>query len=233
MRAELTSTQSSGVSMHRTLGHVTLLVRDYDEAIAFFTGCLGFNVVEDTPLGDGKRWVLVGPSDDSGTSLLLAHASTPEQIARGGQTGRRPGVPVSVHARLRPGPRPNDGFRREVPRSPKGRGLRHRGGLRGPVRKHVGSPAAASRTETLGFPPGSRRVRPANCAPPTTSRQDRPANDRRRDLRRGLRRDPGKDIRGESRSRTYGGDLRRPFGGLRPTRWAGIFVTLVLRTRWA
>jgi len=76
--------------MHRTLGHVTFLVRDYDEAIAFFTGSLGFSVVEDTPLGDGKRWILVAPSGDHGTSLLLARASTPEQVACvGKQAGDR------------------------------------------------------------------------------------------------------------------------------------------------
>ena len=76
--------------MNRSLGHVTLLVRDYDEAITFFTGCLGFSLVEDTPLGDGKRWVLVGPSHDLGTSLLLARASTPEQTSSvGKQAGDR------------------------------------------------------------------------------------------------------------------------------------------------
>ncbi len=76
--------------MHRTLGHVTLLVRDYDEAVAYFTECLGFRLVEDTPLGDGKRWVLVGPSSDPGISLLLARASAPEQVACvGKQAGDR------------------------------------------------------------------------------------------------------------------------------------------------
>jgi catechol 2,3-dioxygenase-like lactoylglutathione lyase family enzyme len=68
---------------------VALVVRDYDEAIAYFTGCLRFVVVEDTPLGDGKRWVVVRPPD-GGTALLLARAATPEQKARvGDQTGGR------------------------------------------------------------------------------------------------------------------------------------------------
>jgi catechol 2,3-dioxygenase-like lactoylglutathione lyase family enzyme len=76
--------------MQRTLRHVTLLVQDYDEAITFFTGCLGFSLVEDTPLDDGKRWVLVAPAPDSGASLLLARASTPEQVACvGKQAGDR------------------------------------------------------------------------------------------------------------------------------------------------
>jgi catechol 2,3-dioxygenase-like lactoylglutathione lyase family enzyme len=72
------------------IGYVTLLVRDYDEAIAFYTGCLGFDLFEDTPLGGAKRWVLVAPSRSVGTALLLARAATPEQVARvGDQTGGR------------------------------------------------------------------------------------------------------------------------------------------------
>ncbi len=75
----------------RRIGAVTYLVRDYDEAIAWFAAALGFSVVADTPLGHGKRWVLVAP-DDSATPLLLAEASTDEQRARvGDQTGGRVG----------------------------------------------------------------------------------------------------------------------------------------------
>ena len=74
----------------QTLGHVALVVRDYDEALAFFTESLGFKVIEDTALGQGKRWVLVAPPGSRGTSLLLAQASTPEQASRiGNQTGGR------------------------------------------------------------------------------------------------------------------------------------------------
>lgn len=76
--------------MPQTFGHVTLVVRDYDEAIAFFTKKLNFQLVEDTVVGEGKRWVLVSPLGSSGTNLLLAKASTPEQISRiGNQTGGR------------------------------------------------------------------------------------------------------------------------------------------------
>jgi len=76
--------------MTQTLGHVALVVRDYDEALEFFTRALGFRVIEDTALGNGKRWVLVGPPNSQGTSLLLAQASTPEQASRiGNQTGGR------------------------------------------------------------------------------------------------------------------------------------------------
>jgi catechol 2,3-dioxygenase-like lactoylglutathione lyase family enzyme len=76
--------------MAQTLGHVALVVRDYDEAVAFFTQALDFRVIEDTVVGEGKRWVLVGPPGSRGTSLLLAQASTPEQTSRvGDQTGGR------------------------------------------------------------------------------------------------------------------------------------------------
>src|SRR5712664_2625934 len=76
--------------MAQTLGHVALLVRDYEEAIAFFTKTLGFRLVDDTVVGEGKRWVLVSPPDSRGASLLLAKASTPEQVSRiGNQAGGR------------------------------------------------------------------------------------------------------------------------------------------------
>jgi catechol 2,3-dioxygenase-like lactoylglutathione lyase family enzyme len=80
--------------MAQTLGYVALVVRDYDEALAFFTHSLGFTVIEDTVakdrLGNDKRWVLVSPSCSCGTSLLLARASTPEEArCVGNQTGGR------------------------------------------------------------------------------------------------------------------------------------------------
>src|ERR1700678_1743161 len=70
--------------MKQTLGHVTLVVRDYDEALEFYTRTLNFIISED------KRWVLIAPPGSEGTSLLLAQASTPEQMTRiGNQTGGR------------------------------------------------------------------------------------------------------------------------------------------------
>jgi catechol 2,3-dioxygenase-like lactoylglutathione lyase family enzyme len=76
--------------MRQTIGAVTFVVRDYDEAITFFTTVLGFELVEDTTLGDGKRWVRVRPPGADGTGLLLARAATPQQEARvGDQTGGR------------------------------------------------------------------------------------------------------------------------------------------------
>jgi catechol 2,3-dioxygenase-like lactoylglutathione lyase family enzyme len=74
----------------RKIGAVSLVVRDYDEAIAWYARCLNFVVIADTDLGGGKRWVLVAPAREAATPLLLAQASAPEQAARvGDQTGGR------------------------------------------------------------------------------------------------------------------------------------------------
>lgn len=69
---------------------MSLVVRDYDEALAFFVDVLGFALVEDTPVPEqGKRWVVVSPGD-AGACLLLAQASSEEQLTRiGAQTGGR------------------------------------------------------------------------------------------------------------------------------------------------
>jgi catechol 2,3-dioxygenase-like lactoylglutathione lyase family enzyme len=76
--------------MNQHLGYIALVVRDYDEAIDFYIEKLGFMLVEDTPLSDVKRWVLVSPPGARETSLLLAKAASPEQAARiGDQTGGR------------------------------------------------------------------------------------------------------------------------------------------------
>jgi len=72
------------------IASIALVVRDYDEAIAYYTEKLGFKAVEDTPLGGAKRWVVVEPPGSSGTRLILAEASTEEQATRiGNQTGGR------------------------------------------------------------------------------------------------------------------------------------------------
>ena len=82
--------QKKGNDVAHSIAHLALVVRDYDEAIAFFTGALRFSLVEDTPLGGGKRWVVVAPPGSTGASLLLARAVTPEQQSRiGDQTGGR------------------------------------------------------------------------------------------------------------------------------------------------
>jgi catechol 2,3-dioxygenase-like lactoylglutathione lyase family enzyme len=87
------------------LALTALLVRDYDEAIAFYSGALGLQLIEDSDLGDGKRWVVVG--GDDGGNLLLAKARKPEELAAvGNQFGGRVGLFAhtddfdSVQARL-------------------------------------------------------------------------------------------------------------------------------------
>ena len=77
--------------MQQSIATVALVVAEYDEAIAFYRDQLGFALVADTPLGGGKRWVLVAPQG-GGVRLLLAKADGPEQTARiGDQTGGRVG----------------------------------------------------------------------------------------------------------------------------------------------
>ena len=77
--------------MKQALALVSLVVRDYDEAIAFYVDTLGFELIEDSPVPEqGKRWVVVAPRGGPGARLLLARATTPEQDARvGNQTGGR------------------------------------------------------------------------------------------------------------------------------------------------
>ena len=77
--------------MQQTIAHVALVVRDYDEALAFYVGKLGFRLVEDTAMpAQKKRWVVIAPPGSTSTSLLLARASKPEQAAFiGNQAGGR------------------------------------------------------------------------------------------------------------------------------------------------
>ena len=76
------------------IGYIALVVREYDEAIVFYTEILRFQLIEDSGATDregrDKRWVLVAPRGSDGTKLLLARASTPEESSRiGNQTGGR------------------------------------------------------------------------------------------------------------------------------------------------
>ena len=76
--------------MKQFLGCVSVLVRDYDEAIAYYTGILGFRLVQDDPLADGKRWVVVAPAGATEGGLLLARAKNEaERNAVGNQAGGR------------------------------------------------------------------------------------------------------------------------------------------------
>ena len=76
--------------MKQHLAHVAIVVKDYDEAIQFYTQQLGFDLIEDTTLSETKRWVLVAPPGSDGCRLLLAKAANGEQQSRvGNQTGGR------------------------------------------------------------------------------------------------------------------------------------------------
>lgn len=76
--------------MQQKIAHVALLVREYDEAIAFYTGKLRFDLLEDTDLGAGKRWVLLAPPGSRESCLLLARADSPSQVSGvGNQAGGR------------------------------------------------------------------------------------------------------------------------------------------------
>ncbi|GLQ33810.1 extradiol dioxygenase [Amylibacter marinus] len=78
--------------MSRHIHALTLVVPDYDQAIAFYVGKLGFTLVQDTKLDAAKRWVLIAPAPDAQTNILLARAASPEQSnAIGNQTGGRVG----------------------------------------------------------------------------------------------------------------------------------------------
>ncbi len=77
--------------MKQTIGYVSVVVEDYDEAISFYVDTLGFRLIEDTFIPEqNKRWVLVAPPGSTETKLLLARATGPEQASRiGNQTGGR------------------------------------------------------------------------------------------------------------------------------------------------
>jgi catechol 2,3-dioxygenase-like lactoylglutathione lyase family enzyme len=76
--------------MSQSIAKLALVVRDYDEAIAWFSHCLGFELAEDIDMGGGKRWVVMRPPGGRGAALLLARAVGPTQEAAiGNQSGGR------------------------------------------------------------------------------------------------------------------------------------------------
>ena len=86
--------ESPAKPVPQTIAQITVVVREYDEAIAFFTQSLDFELIEDTPSTDrqgrNKRWVLIAPRGSRGTQILLAKASNEEEASRiGNQTGGR------------------------------------------------------------------------------------------------------------------------------------------------
>lgn len=75
---------------NQQLALISLVVRNYDEAIRFYVDKLNFRLVEDTPQSETKRWVVVAPPGSTGCNLLLAQAANDEQLSRvGNQTGGR------------------------------------------------------------------------------------------------------------------------------------------------
>lgn len=91
VKGEKSETTINGKLMNQSLGLISLVVQDYDEALGFFIGKLGFDLVEDSYIPEqDKRWVVVKPKGTIGSCLLLAKASTPEQTLHiGNQTGGR------------------------------------------------------------------------------------------------------------------------------------------------
>jgi catechol 2,3-dioxygenase-like lactoylglutathione lyase family enzyme len=76
--------------MIQRIAHITIVVKDYDEAIKFYTEKLYFDLLEDTRLSELKRWVIVAPKGDLSCSLLLAKSDSEEQKSKiGNQTGGR------------------------------------------------------------------------------------------------------------------------------------------------
>lgn len=76
--------------MSQSIARVTIVVRDYDEALAYYTEVLGFELIEDTALSASKRWIVVAPPGSGGAALLLARAATVQQErCIGNQTGGR------------------------------------------------------------------------------------------------------------------------------------------------
>lgn len=74
--------------MPQSIAHITLVVKDYDEAIEFYTENLNFDLIEDLKMSESHRWVLIAPKGSSGSSIMLEKAVSKEQVNRiGNQTG--------------------------------------------------------------------------------------------------------------------------------------------------
>ena len=73
--------------MNRKIGYISLIVPNYDEAKDYYMRALGFELVEDTDLGEGKRWVVIKPGQGEGTGIVLAEAKTAEEKAAVGNQG--------------------------------------------------------------------------------------------------------------------------------------------------
>ena len=149
----------------RALATVALLVADYDEAAAWFTDKLGFELVEDADLGGGKRWVVVAPAGGRGARLLLARADTPAQRrAVGNQAGGRVFLFLETDDFSR-----DHGARRGISRGAAPRSLRHGGGVPRPLRKRLG-PHPAEPVKAVAFCKSLPYI--ADATRPSSSGQD-------------------------------------------------------------
>jgi catechol 2,3-dioxygenase-like lactoylglutathione lyase family enzyme len=139
--------------MKQSIGYVSLVVRDYDEAIDFYVGTLGFALIEDTCIeAQDKRWVLVAPPGSSESRLLLARAVGEEQSSRvGNQTAGR--VLLFLHT---------DGTCCNSTRTPHPSGADNRRGWRSASR----SEPAAMRMELRPLLGSFRTLNSSNQEPP-------------------------------------------------------------------
>ena len=164
--------------MTELIASVTFVVRDYDEAIRYFTGPLGFRLLEDAALGADKRWVRVAPDGAAGTSLLLARAASPEEEqAVGRQGGGRVGFFLQTDDFDRTYEHMRAGC--PVPGGASIGALWCRGRVRRPLREQVG-PHPARRQVTVIESPNAE-------SPPLPDRPPARARRRCRRPRRGRR----------------------------------------------
>ena len=135
--------------MSTAIATITLVVADYDAAIAFYRDRLGFTLIADTDMGHGKRWVVVGPAGERGARLLLAKADGADQAAAiGNQTGGR----VMLFLETDDFERDYEAMRANgvsLPRSAAPRALWLGRGLRGPLWQQMGFAAAKTLTQAF------------------------------------------------------------------------------------
>jgi catechol 2,3-dioxygenase-like lactoylglutathione lyase family enzyme len=128
--------------MKQTLGHIALVVRDYDEALEFFTQTLNFKLIEDTRLSETKRWVLVAPRRIKRHKLTAGAGGNAGTGDPNWQPDRRPRLSFSLHRRLLARLQRNDGPQSEVHAATKRRTLRNCRCLRRSIRQSMGFVAA-------------------------------------------------------------------------------------------
>jgi catechol 2,3-dioxygenase-like lactoylglutathione lyase family enzyme len=143
--------------MRQTLGHVALVVRDYDEALAFFTGTLNFKLIEDTRLSEDERWVLIAPPGSIRYKLAFGQSSNSRAGESYRQSDRRASLSFSAHRRFLARLQRDDRAQSKVHAPAERRTLRHSRGLRRPVRQSMGPIASKGRERPRRTPTLSRQ----------------------------------------------------------------------------